>query len=104
MTHAYMLKRVQKGTVYVAMYVDETLMLGNVDAINDAIAALKEIGQVLKIVEGLQDYLSREKILTEKKKTWIEQPHLIKNLAKSLGIMLKLFTVTKLQEGACDGK
>ena len=47
-----------KGIVYVAMYVDNNLMNGNMATIDDAIKALKNKGLVLKVVEGLQDYLS----------------------------------------------
>ena len=36
---------------------------------------------MLKIVEGLQDYLSCEiKFSEDKKRAWLGQPHLIKNL------------------------
>ena len=47
----------QNGIVYVALYVDDDLLIGDEEAIDDAIAALKN-ELVLKIIEGLQDYLS----------------------------------------------
>ena len=41
----------------------------------------KSKGLVLKIMEGLQDYLScKIKISHDKKHAWLGQPHLIKNL------------------------
>ena len=51
-------KNSKKGIVYVALCVDDNLMIGDVKAIDDANAFFKENGLVLKIVEGLQDYLS----------------------------------------------
>ena len=44
--------------VYIALYVNDNLMIGDNDKIDDTIEALKNKGLVLKIVEGLQDYLS----------------------------------------------
>ena len=77
---------VQKGTVYVALYVDDNLMIWYIATIDDAIEALKNKGLVLKIVEGLQDYLScKIKISNQKKCAWLGQPHLIKNLESKFG-------------------
>ena len=52
------IKKSAKGIVYIALYINDILMVGNVDAIDDAITALKNNGLVLKVVEGLQDCLS----------------------------------------------
>ena len=61
-------------------------MIGNIATIDDAIEALKNNGLVLKIVEGLQDYLScKIKFSNYKKHAWLGQPHLIKNLEKKFG-------------------
>ena len=58
-------------------------MVGDIDAIDNAIAALKENGLVLNMVEGLQDYLSCDvKFSTDKKRAWLGEPHLIENLVK----------------------
>ena len=47
-------------------------MVGNIAAINNAIGALKSKGLILKIMEGLQDYLSCEiKFSNNKKHTWL---------------------------------
>ena len=43
-----------KGIVYIALYVDDNLMVRNIAAIDYAIEALKSNGLVLKIMEGLQ--------------------------------------------------
>ena len=36
-------KMSEKGMVYVALYVDDDLMLGDIEAINEAITSLKKI-------------------------------------------------------------
>ena len=74
-------KKSAKGIVYVAFYLDDNLMIGNSATIDEAILALKNKGLVLKIMEGLQDYLScKIKISNDRKHAWLGQPHLIKNL------------------------
>ena len=91
------IKKSVKG-VYVALYVDDYLMVGNKKAIDDAISALKENGLVLNIKEGLQDYLSCEiKFSTDKKKSWLGQPHLTKTLDKKFGECVKNICSHKTQ-------
>ena len=51
-------KKSAKGIVYVALYVDNNLMVGDIFTIDNPIEVLKNKGLVLKIVEGLQDNLS----------------------------------------------
>ena len=52
-------------------------------AIDDAIESLKSKELVLKIVKGLQDYLSYEiKFSDDKKRAWLGQSHLMKKLEK----------------------
>ena len=51
----------------------------------DAIEALKNKGLVLKIAEGLQDYLSCK----DKKRAWLGWPHLIKNMEKKSGELVQ---------------
>ena len=56
-------------------------MIRDVAAIKDTIEALKNMGLVLKIVEGLENYLScKIKFSNDKKCALLGQPHLIKNL------------------------
>ena len=79
-----------KGIVYVALYVDDNPMIGNMAATDDAIETLKSKGLVLKIVEGLQHYLSCNiKFSSDKKGGWLGQPHLIKNMEKKLGKLVQ---------------
>ena len=62
-----------RGIVYVALYVDNNLMIGGKAAI-DAILALKNKGLVLKVMEGLQDYLSCKIKISGDKKTCLVRP------------------------------
>ena len=56
-------------------------MVGNPDEIDAAITALKENELVLKVVKGLQDYLScKVEFLLDKKRACLGQVHLIKSL------------------------
>ena len=65
------------------MYVDDNLMIGNNTPIDDITESLKNKGLVLKIVEGLQDYLScKIKFSKDKKRAQLGQPHIIKNMEK----------------------
>ena len=49
-------------------------MIGDVTAINGTITALKENRLLLKIVKGLQDYLScKVKFSRDKKRAWLGQ-------------------------------
>ena len=57
--------------VHVALYIDDNLMVGNIATINDAIEALKSKGLLLKIMEGLQDYLSCKIKFRNKKHAWL---------------------------------
>ena len=80
------IKKSAKGVVYVVLYVDDNLMVGDMAAIDDAISALKRNGLVLKFMEGLQDYLScKIKFSSDKNRAWLGQSHLIKNLEKKFG-------------------
>ena len=84
-------KKCAKGTDYVAFYVDDNLMVGNVKATEDAITTLKNNELVLKVMQRLQDYLSCKKISEDKKRAWLGQPHLIKNLEKKFGKCIQEF-------------
>ena len=71
--------------VYIAWEVDDSLVVGDIAAVDDAIEALKNNGLVLKIMEELQNYLSCEiKYSDNKKHAWLGQPHLIKKTWKEI--------------------
>ena len=57
-----------KGIVYIALYVDDYLMMRNMTTIDDAIETMKNKRLMLKIVERLQDYLSCEMKFSKERK------------------------------------
>ena len=68
-------KKDSKGIAYVALHIDDNLMIGNMAAIDSTIEALKSKGLVLKNVEGLQDYLSCKITFSkDKKRAKLGQP------------------------------
>ena len=96
MTHVYV-KKSENDRFYVALCIDDNLMVGNVKAIDDIITVLKENGLVLKIMEGLQDYYSCKIIFNGQKEGLGRSAPSYQNMAKNLVVMLKIFAVTKLQ-------
>ena len=54
--------------MYKVLFTDDNLMVGDVEAIDKAIVALKENLLVLKIVEGLKDNFSWKVIFSMDKK------------------------------------
>jgi hypothetical protein len=84
-------RRDDMGVIYIAMYVDDCLCVGNDKAIRNAIVKIGKHFK-LKIKETLSDYLSC-KILINKDRTnkmiWIGQPHMIKKIENTFGEMVK---------------
>mgnify|MGYP006210543549 CR=1 FL=1 len=54
------LEVIKKGVVFVAIYVDDNLIVGHPEAIEDTIEQLKKNGFVVKVEDDLRDYLSCE--------------------------------------------
>ena len=82
-------KKSAKCIVYIAPYVDK-FMVGNVKVIDNTTAALRSNGLVLKVMEGLHDNLfGKMKFSTDKKRAWLGQPHLIKNIDMKFGELVK---------------
>ena len=83
-------RRSEKGVVFLAVWVDDSLMVGDEDAINEVIGLLRDEDFILKTEGSLDNYLSCE-ITMNKDKTigWIHQPHLITKLEKRFGEMVK---------------
>jgi hypothetical protein len=74
-------KYTEHAIVFVGIYVDDCLVIGNENGINDVINGLKTYKIRLKIANDLKDYLSC-RILTdyERKTIFVMQPHSINNL------------------------
>ena len=84
-----MLVRVREhkfGRVYIALCVDDNLIVGKEEAINKVIQELRNKDFTQKVEDDLKDYLSCEIEFSKNKKlAWLGQPHLIANLEKSFG-------------------
>ena len=81
-----MVLKTRKGICYIALYVDDNLLVGTPEAIDEVIAALKGEGLILKIEDDLHDYLSCEIVFSsDRSKAWLGQPHLISNLESKFG-------------------
>ena len=85
-----MVRRDKDGVCFAAIWVDDTLLVGDTKAIKKTIEDLKEKGFTLKVEHDLDDYLSCEiKIDRGRKKAWIHQPHLLRKLREKFWNMVK---------------
>ena len=84
------------GLVFMALYVDDCLVIGDSKAMNATINHMRAKGLSLKIEEELTDYLSCQiKLNRKEKKGWIGQPHLIRDLEERFGKMVNHLTAYK---------
>jgi hypothetical protein len=85
-----MVQRNNKGVCFIAIWVDDLLLIGHDDAIEQTIHNLKAHGFGLKIEGELDDYLScKITFLKDNKMGWIHQAHLIKKIKKKFGPLVK---------------
>ena len=56
----FCMKKSTKVMIYIALYVNDDLMRGNFEAIDETVEQLKKSWLVLQVSESLQDYLSCE--------------------------------------------
>ena len=85
-----MMRKDKTGIVFIAIWVDDSLLIGNDKAIDQVISDLKKGGLTLKIEGELDDYLSCEISFSgDNKRGWIHQPHLIKKIEKNFGPFVK---------------
>jgi hypothetical protein len=79
-------RRCKKGICYIAVYVDDNLMVGDIDAIDDTIKSLEKHGYILKIQEDLKDYLSCQILFSNNAtQAWVCQPHLVSTIKSEFG-------------------
>ena len=89
------IKKSKKSIAYVTLHVHDSLMIGVSETIDDAITGFRKNGLVLKMVKGLQEYLSCElKFSADKKWAWWGKPNLVKNLEGLWSIMKKILQRT----------
>jgi len=76
----------ENGLIYVAVYVDDNILIGTDRAIEDTVKRLKAKGLVLKETDNLDDYLSCQIMFSnDGQSAWLGQPHLISKLRKKFG-------------------
>ena len=89
-------KEDEKGVCIIIIYIDDMLIIGNEEAIDDAIKVLQGHFQV-KEPTSLEDYLGVQIVQSDDgKKAWLGQPTIIKSLEKQFGerVAKKKMTVT----------
>ena len=71
---------------YIALFVNENLIVNKEEAINEVIQELHNEVFTLKVENYVKDYLScKIEFSKNKKSAWLGQPHLIANLQTSFG-------------------
>ena len=84
-------RRDEFGIVFLAVWVDDSLLVGDQRAIEKTIQDLKKEGFSLKEDGSLDDYLSCEITMDKMKNIgWIHQPHLLTKLEKRFGALVKV--------------
>ena len=79
-------KRDDYGTIFIALYVDDCLCIGDEIAIKNMIEKLRKRDLKLTVDEKLKDYLSCEILFSQdRKKIVLHQPHIIASLKKEFG-------------------
>jgi hypothetical protein len=93
-------KWTQDGVIMIGIYLDDCLVIGKRDGIDELIVELKTIGFNLKVENNLIDYLSFQLIENaESKEILILQPHLINNLEAKFGDEVKSKRVCPMLRG-----
>ena len=83
------------GTAYIAIYVDDCYCVGKTEALNRVTELLQKPTKNVEpfsvtVADGTSDYLSCEVLFSnDRKRAWLGQPHLIKNLAKHFWDIVK---------------
>ena len=72
------------GTCIIIIYVDEMLVIGNKEIIEELNTKVEEVFSI-KTEDNLTDYLGCGFPLNKNKKGWLGQPSIIKSLEKKLG-------------------
>ena len=99
-------KEDEKGVCIIIIYIDDMLIIGKEEAIDDAIKVLQGHFQV-KDPMSLEDYLGVQIVQSDDgKKAWLGQPTIIKSLEKQFGerVAKKKMTVTPGTPGFIGGK
>jgi len=91
-----MLRRNKSGIVYIAIYVDDCLLMGDRPAVDKAIEDIQKGGFKIKLEDTMGDYLSCNiKFNKDRTKAWLGQPHQVKKLEAQFKDLVKGMTTYK---------
>ena len=99
-------KEDEKGVCIIIIYIDDMLIIGKEEVIDDAIKVLQGHFQV-KDPTSLEDYPGVQIVQSDDgKKAWLEQPTIIKSLEEQFGekVAKKKMTITPGTPGFIGGK
>ncbi len=86
----------EKGLVFIAIYKDDNLLVGNEEAIDEIIKLIQSEGFSLNIKDNLEDYLSCNVLFSKSgKEAWLGQPHLIASLNQKFGNLIENLRICK---------
>ena len=71
LTHASMLMKIVKGIVYIVLCIDDNLMVSDVEAIHDAIRALKKRVGIENCGRAAGLLVLQIKLSMDKKRAWL---------------------------------
>ena len=106
MPYVKLLLEDEKGVCIIIIYIDDMLIIGKQEAIDDAIRVLQGHFQV-KDPTSLEDYLGVQVVQSDDgKKAWLGQPTTIKSLDKQFGekVAKKKMNITSGTPGFIGGK
>jgi len=88
-------RRNKKGTVVIAIYVDDNLIIGDEKAVDDVIEQMECFGFTLKVTDNMWDYLSCRIVFNgDRSRGVICQPHIYEKLSKEYDHLVKNITYT----------
>ena len=83
-------RRNELGICFIAIYVDDNLLVGHPKAIDDVIDKLRQKGLTLTVEGDLHDYLSCHIVFSpDRTSAWLGQPHLTSKLREKFGDEVK---------------
>ena len=79
-------KKDELGTIFIALYVDDCLCIGDKKAVDDLVDRLSKLDLKLKVDRELKDYLSCEiHFASDRKSAVLHQGHIIRSIEKEFG-------------------
>ena len=94
-----MIRRNKNGLIIVSIYVDDNFCVGHKKALMEFVVELREHGLIIKVAEGLTDYLSYKIVISKDGKRHGLASHTsFKSWKRSFEAWWRICKVTELQE------